>query len=87
MHRGYAVSYRGSSSFGQDFLKTLVGDVGIIDTQDCLAVLFRVILPHVDGIDLSRIDRKRLIIFGGSHCGFISGNMIGKISTLISCCL
>ena len=53
-----------------------------MDTQDCLAALFRLTLPHVDGIDLPLIDRKRLIIFGGSHGGFISGNMIGQFPHL-----
>jgi dipeptidyl aminopeptidase/acylaminoacyl peptidase len=66
--KGYAwiaPNYRGSTGYGRDFERLLHGQIGVVDTKDCLAAAdFLRSLDWVDG--------DRLAIFGASWGSFIS---------------
>jgi dipeptidyl aminopeptidase/acylaminoacyl peptidase len=57
------VNYRGSSGYGRAYRKLLDGNWGIADVQDCVAVANYL-------SERGDVDRKRLIIRGGSAGGF-----------------
>lgn len=68
IERGFALFWpnpRGSSGRGQDFARSVVGDMGGADMQDCLSGLDRLV---ADGI----ADPKRLGVIGGSYGGFMT---------------
>lgn len=68
---GYDVvipNYRGSLSYGKDFLDALVGHAGIVDVSDChdcVMMAKRALNPSVT------------IAYGGSHGGFLTGWLLG----------
>jgi len=73
---GFAVlmiNYRGSSSFGESFLRALPGHCGSMDVDDCIRA--------TDAV-LPRVDRQRLVVMGGSHGGFLTCHLIGQFPTL-----
>jgi dipeptidyl aminopeptidase/acylaminoacyl peptidase len=64
--RGFAVAdvdYRGSSGYGRAYRRRLDGSWGLVDVEDCAAVV-----DHL--AKLGRIDGKRAVIRGGSAGGF-----------------
>ena len=66
------VNYRGSIGYGEIFLNTLLGNIGVNDWQDCGNVTKMAIEQFSDVVD-----PERLGVFGGSHGGFLTGHMIG----------
>lgn len=72
VQRGYAVFFpnpRGSSGRGQAFVRSMIGDLGGGDAQDCLSGL-----DHLVAAGLA--DPQRLGITGGSYGGFMTSWLI-----------
>ena len=64
--RGFGVvdvNYGGSTGYGRSYRRRLIGEWGIVDVDDCVAVT-RLLVDRGDA------DRDRLIIRGGSAGGF-----------------
>ena len=64
--RGFAVlnvNYRGSTGYGRRYMKELEGRWGIVDVDDCTS-------GALELAKRGRVDRRRLIIRGGSAGGF-----------------
>jgi dipeptidyl aminopeptidase/acylaminoacyl peptidase len=57
------VNYRGSSGYGRPYRQRLVGNWGVVDTDDCIAAA-----RHLG--DTGEADSKRLAIRGGSAGGY-----------------
>jgi acylaminoacyl-peptidase len=66
-------NYRGSGGFGADFLNALPGHCGRMDVDDC-AEATRAAL----GLLGARVDPGRVIAYGGSHGGFLTGWLLGN---------
>lgn len=72
VERGYALFWpnpRGSTGRGQDFVKSVVGDMGGADMHDCLSGLDQLV---ADGI----ADPQRIGVIGGSYGGFMATWMV-----------
>ncbi|KAK9862725.1 hypothetical protein WJX84_011555 [Apatococcus fuscideae] len=72
--QGYAViavNFRGSTGFGEDSIQSLPGHISVNDVEDCIAALDHVIAEGV-------VDRDRVAVSGGSHGGFLTGNLLGR---------
>ena len=77
------VNYRGSLGFGEDNIKSLLGNVGDHDVKDCHMATLHVLeqLPH--------LDRSKVVLMGGSHGGFLVTHLAGqypqdyKVTTVI----
>ncbi|XP_041347509.1 acylamino-acid-releasing enzyme-like [Gigantopelta aegis] len=71
---GYAVlmvNYRGSVGFGQDSISSLLGTIGDQDVKDVKAAA-------EDIQKMGCVDENKLIMFGGSHGGFLTTHLIGQ---------
>jgi acylaminoacyl-peptidase len=68
---GYDVvipNYRGSLSFGKEFLSSLIGQAGIVDVNDC----------HDCVLEAKRLlNPSTIILVGGSHGGFLTAWLLG----------
>ncbi|XP_046568487.1 acylamino-acid-releasing enzyme-like [Haliotis rubra] len=74
---GYAVlmvNYRGSVGFGQNSVDSLLGNVGDQDVKDVWAAATSV-------IEMGVVDSESLLVFGGSHGGFLTTHLIGQYPT------
>ena len=74
LKRGYAIfmpNPRGSTGWGQDFVRRVIGDLGGAETTD-----------HLSGVDYlvgkGIADPQRLGVTGGSHGGFMTCWLIGQ---------
>jgi len=68
IERGYAwfaVNFRGSTSYGQEFERANRGVWGVADTADCLAAA-----DYLAGLDW--VDPRRLAIFGASYGSYLA---------------
>jgi dipeptidyl aminopeptidase/acylaminoacyl peptidase len=61
----FAVNFRGSTSYGQDFERANRGVWGVDDTADCLAAA-----DYLAGLDW--VDGRRLAIFGASYGSYLA---------------
>ncbi len=73
--QGYSLlvlNYRGSTSYGENFLNSLLGNIGDYDVHDCgrLTKLAIERYPHI-------VDPARIGVYGASHGGFLTGWLIG----------
>lgn len=74
------VNYRGSRGFGEDNLRSLLGKVGqqdIFDVQ-CAAEV---------AAQRDEINPDKMIIFGGSHGGFLACHAIGQFPSFYRACV
>lgn len=65
------VNYRGSHGFGEDSIKSLLGNIGQQDVQD-------VQLAAESVLKQGCIDENQIAICGGSHGGFLTSHLIGQ---------
>lgn len=73
---GYAVllvNYRGSTGFTNESLKSLPGNVGTQDVNDCQAIVNQFIK-----LKKGSIDTENVFICGGSHGGFLGAHLVGQ---------
>ncbi|KAJ7695401.1 alpha/beta-hydrolase [Mycena rosella] len=59
------VNYSGSSNYGRGYIDRLRGNWGVSDVHDCVQAVL-----HLSSSDHSLIDRKRVVIRGGSAGGY-----------------
>jgi acylaminoacyl-peptidase len=65
------VNYRGSTGFDEKFVNCLPGFVGDLDVKD--------VISCIDHLTTNgQIDAKRVVLFGGSHGGFLATHVIGQ---------
>jgi len=65
------INYRGSIGLGRDYVRMLCGQCGTMDVQDCV----HAIKYH---IEKSQIDPHNMVLFGGSHGGFLVTHLSGQ---------
>ncbi|KAF4709615.1 hypothetical protein FOZ63_002067 [Perkinsus olseni] len=78
LQAGFAVvlpNYRGSTSFGLDFLNALPGHAGTMDVADCDDI---VVHAEQDLLRDTGKEVKGVSVFGGSHGGFLCGHLMGS---------
>ena len=61
----FAINFRGSTSYGQDFERANRGVWGVADTDDCLAAA-----DHLAGLEW--VDPRRLAIFRASYGSYLA---------------
>ncbi|XP_033098195.1 acylamino-acid-releasing enzyme-like [Anneissia japonica] len=82
-HLGFAVlmiNYRGSIGFGNEFIMSLLGNVGCNDVQDCKQAIDQTI---ADGV----ADGNKVVLQGGSHGGFLVCHLIGQFPNAFKACV
>jgi acylaminoacyl-peptidase len=73
--QGYSLlilNFSGSTGYGEDFLNSLLGNIGELDVQDCGKLIKLAIEKHSEKVDPSKV-----AVYGGSHGGFMTGWLIG----------
>jgi dienelactone hydrolase len=78
LENGYAylsVNYRGSTTFGREFLQKIWGDVGHWELEDIIAA-------HAFLVRENIADPKRIAITGGSYGGYLTLLALGKCPDL-----
>uniref|UniRef100_A0A3B3U5F5 Uncharacterized protein n=1 Tax=Poecilia latipinna TaxID=48699 RepID=A0A3B3U5F5_9TELE len=72
------VDGRGSAGRGQDVLQAVYQNLGVVDVQDQIAALQRLMkLPY--------IDRSRVGVYGKAYGGFLSSVLLLTFSSMIKC--
>jgi len=71
-----AINFRGSTAYGETFLRALPGRCGTLDVRDCVHAT-QFVTSH-----LKLADHSQLGVFGGSHGGFLTTHLIGQYPTL-----
>ncbi|XP_054155949.1 acylamino-acid-releasing enzyme-like [Oppia nitens] len=66
------VNYRGSLGVDRQYVDDLIGNVGDKDVKDCIKCLEY--LSH----EQSLVDSKHVVLFGGSHGGFLVAHLSGQ---------
>ncbi len=80
---GFGVLYcnfRGSSGYGEEFARSILGEPGIKDTDDVLAALDTLLASTAD------IDTARLGVMGGSYGGYLTSWIIGHTDRFAAAC-
>lgn len=65
------INYRGSLGYGENSIYSLLGNIGTQDVQDVHHAVEKL-------IEKENIDKNKLILFGGSHGGFIAAHLCGQ---------
>ncbi|KAK9901675.1 hypothetical protein WJX75_007946 [Coccomyxa subellipsoidea] len=71
-------NYRGSTGYGEDSIQSLPGHIGTNDVADCMAALDAAISEGL-------VDEGRVAVIGGSHGGFLTGNLVGQFPGRFRC--
>lgn len=66
------MNYRGSAGCGQHFIDSLVGNIGSVDVDDCYSCVVSALKKF------PWLDPNSLVIFGGSHGGFIGTHLTSQ---------
>lgn len=69
------INYRGSTGFNEQYLNSLPGFVGDLDVKDVVTAI-----SHYAGNKL--IDKNQLVLWGGSHGGFLVTHLSGQFANL-----
>lgn len=62
------INYRGSTGVNQEYVESLYGKVGELDVADCMTAIRHFTQSGI-------IDKTKLIIYGGSHGGFLAAHL------------
>jgi len=66
------VNYRGSTGFGEDNVRSLLGNVGDMDVKDCHMAREMCLERYPN------ISREKCVLMGGSHGGFLVTHLAGQ---------
>ena len=69
------VNYRGSLGVDEDYVNTLIGNAGDMDVKDVIQFVNYF-------INKSLVDSSKLILFGGSHGGFLVTHLSGQLPNI-----
>lgn len=69
------INYRGSAGFNEPYLNSLPGFVGDLDVKDMVSVMNHYVANKL-------IDRDQLVLWGGSHGGFLVAHLSGQCASL-----
>uniref|UniRef100_T1J7M8 acylaminoacyl-peptidase n=1 Tax=Strigamia maritima TaxID=126957 RepID=T1J7M8_STRMM len=72
------VNYRGSVGFGEDSIDSLLGNIGVNDVYDCQNAVQTL---------ASEVSFKNIMLYGGSHGGFLSAQLIGQFPDFYKACV
>ncbi|KAL1228979.1 Acylamino-acid-releasing enzyme [Trichinella pseudospiralis] len=75
------VNYRGSLGFGDKFADCLGGLIGTTDVLDCHHAVASIL--QFD----THVNKKAILLFGGSHGGFIALHLIGQYTYCYTSCV
>lgn len=67
------VNYRGSAGAGEASIKSLEGNVGTVDVMDCHQSALHLLEKYS-----SVLNRDKVLLFGGSHGGFLVLHLAGQ---------
>ena len=79
LQQGFAcllINYRGSISYGQENIDSLLGKVGDQDVKDCFQA-YQECLQR-----FPQLDSTKSVLFGGSHGGFLVTHLVGQYPDL-----
>ena len=62
-------NYTGSIGYGEKYINKLLGQIGSLDVEDCLASV-----RHLVASGVSKDGPGRQFLYGGSHGGFLLGH-------------
>ncbi|XP_023241575.1 acylamino-acid-releasing enzyme-like [Centruroides sculpturatus] len=65
------INYRGSVGYGENSIYSLLGNIGSQDVQDVQYAVEKL-------LETENIDKNKLILFGGSHGGFLTVHLSGQ---------
>ena len=73
-------NYTGSIGFGEKYVRKLMGQIGTLDVEDCMASV-----RHLVATGVSSDGPGRQLLYGGSHGGFLLGHRkLNRLSHLSS---
>ncbi|KRZ03480.1 Acylamino-acid-releasing enzyme, partial [Trichinella zimbabwensis] len=75
------VNYRGSLGFGEKFVNCLGGLIGTTDVLDCHHAVATILQFDTN------VNKKAILLFGGSHGGFIALHLIGQYAYCYTSCV
>ncbi|BES97341.1 acylpeptide hydrolase [Nesidiocoris tenuis] len=74
------VNYRGSAGAGEASIKSLEGNVGTVDVMDCHQSALHLLEKYS-----SVLNRDKVLLFGGSHGGFLVLHLAGQFPETFRC--